>query len=87
MLIWPWIALMYTQRMRTISVRCRILRNELTDIEEEHHAIHRRPGSYVCSCHHLSYPPGMRHVSKILGCQLETETACGVIGGNKQAVA
>jgi hypothetical protein len=23
--------LMYTQRMRTISVRCRILRNELTD--------------------------------------------------------
>jgi len=40
---------MYTQRMRTISVRCRILRNELADIEEEHHDIHRKQGLFYAS--------------------------------------
>jgi hypothetical protein len=36
--------MMYTQQMRTVSVRCRILRNELADIEDEQGEIRARWG-------------------------------------------
>lgn len=45
--------MMYTQQMRTISVRCRILRNELVDIEEEQQDIRSRGATATTVLTHL----------------------------------